>query len=110
MKIAILLKNGPGTTEAARTLQTAADLIDQGHTVSLYLLQEAVRFCSHSPQDSGPTALRSLMGKNLSVHVLARDAELRGIRLASTAQAVTQGSYESLVDLLESSDRVIGIF
>jgi sulfur relay (sulfurtransferase) complex TusBCD TusD component (DsrE family) len=38
MKIAILLKSGPGTDAAARALQTAADMLAQGHSVSLYLL------------------------------------------------------------------------
>jgi sulfur transfer complex TusBCD TusB component (DsrH family) len=103
MKIAILLKSGPGTPEAARVLQTAGDMLAQSHTVNLYLLQDAVRLCS------GSTGLQPLIAKNLSVHVLAHDAELRGITLPSAGQAISGGSYESLIDLLESCDQVVGI-
>jgi sulfur transfer complex TusBCD TusB component (DsrH family) len=103
MKIAILLKSGPGTPEAARALQTAGNMLAQSHTVSLYLLQDAVRLCS------GSTGLKSLIDKNLSVNVLAHDAELRGINLPFAGQAIQGGSYESLVDLLESCDQVVGI-
>lgn len=39
MKIAILLKNGPGTDEAGGALQTADDMLARGNAVSLYLLQ-----------------------------------------------------------------------
>jgi sulfur relay (sulfurtransferase) complex TusBCD TusD component (DsrE family) len=110
LNIAILLKNGPDTAEAARALQTAADLLAQRHTVSLYLLQESVRLCGHKPQNSASSRLQSLIEQNLSVHVLTDDAELRGINFFSPTKGVTRGSYGSLVDLLESCDRVIGIF
>jgi sulfur relay (sulfurtransferase) complex TusBCD TusD component (DsrE family) len=103
MTIAILLKSGPGTPEAARALQTAADMLAQSHTVNLYLLQDAVRLCS------GATGLQPLIAKDLSVHVLTLDAELRGITLPSAGQAISSGSYESLIDLLESCDQVVGI-
>ena len=99
MKIGILLKSGPGSPESTRALQTAGDMLAQGHMVNLYLLQDAVRLCTHS------TGLHSLIAKNLRVNVL----ELRGITLPSAGQAVSGGSYESLIDLLESCDQVIGI-
>ena len=44
MKIAVLLKSGPFTAEAHRALQVAADMLSQGHSVHLYLLQDAVNF------------------------------------------------------------------
>lgn len=109
MKIAILLKNGPGTDEAGRALQTAADMLAQGQTVSLYLLQEAVRFCRPGMKCSNSMGLEELMAKQLEIHVLTRDAELRGINAALAGQTFVNGSYESLVDLMESCDRVIGI-
>ncbi|MBW2096352.1 MAG: DsrE family protein [Deltaproteobacteria bacterium] len=109
MKIAILLKNGPCTDEADRALQTAADMLVQGHTVSLYLLQEAVRFCGPAMKCSSSMGLQGLIEKNLKVHVLTRDAELRGINAPSADQAILEGSYESLVDLMASCDRVVGI-
>lgn len=109
MKIAILLKSGPCTDEADRALQTAADMLAQGHSVNLYLLQEAVRFCGPSMNCSNSMSLQKLIEKNLEIHVLSCDADLRGINAPSAGQAILEGSYESLVDLMESCDRVVGI-
>jgi sulfur relay (sulfurtransferase) complex TusBCD TusD component (DsrE family) len=109
MKIAILLKSGPCTDEADRALQTAEDLLAQNHTVSLYLLQEAVRFCGFAMKRSDSMDLGRLTDKNLKVHVLSQDAKLRGMDLTSAGQPISEGSYEFLIDLLESCDRVIGL-
>lgn len=109
MKIAILVKSGPSTDEADRALQTAADMLAQGHTVILYLLEESVRFCRPGMKCSNSMGLQELIEKNIEVHVLTRDAELRGINAPSAGQAILGGSYESLVDLMESCDRVVGL-
>jgi sulfur relay (sulfurtransferase) complex TusBCD TusD component (DsrE family) len=109
MKIAILLKSGPCTEEADRALQTASDMLAQGNAVSLYLLQEAVRFCRPAMKCSNSIVLQELIEKKLDVHVLTCDAELRGILAPSAGQAISDGSYDSLVDLMESCDRVVGI-
>jgi sulfur relay (sulfurtransferase) complex TusBCD TusD component (DsrE family) len=109
MKIAILLKSAPCTDEADRALETASDMLTQGHNVSLFLLQEAVRFCRPAVKRSDAMDLGRLMNKNLEVHVLSQDAKLRGMEVTSVGQPVLQGSYESLIDLLESSDWVVGI-
>ena len=109
MKIAILLKSAPGTDEAGRALQTAADMPAQGHTVSLYLLQEAVRFCRAPMKYPHFASLRELIDKNFEVYVLTHDAGLRGVDAASAGRGISGGSYESLVDLLESCDRVVGL-
>jgi sulfur relay (sulfurtransferase) complex TusBCD TusD component (DsrE family) len=109
MKITILLKNGPCTDEAGRALQTAADMLAQGHTVSLFLLQEAVRFCPPGRQCPQYADFEELVGKNLEIHVLSHDAELRGIDGPAAGALISDGSYESLVDLMVSCDRVVGI-
>lgn len=110
MKIAILLKSGPCTDEADRALQTASDMLAQGHNVNLYLLQEAVRFCRPAAKYSNAMTPQELMdNKNLEVHALTDDAELRGIDTSSTDQGISDGSYESLIDLLESCDQVVGL-
>ncbi len=109
MKIGLLLKSGPGTDNAGRALQTAEDMLAKGHSVSLFLLQEGVRFCSLGTRTPGPVDLRKLMDMKAEVHVLSDDARLRGIEVGTAGQEVLTGSYESLVDLMDSCDRVIGI-
>jgi len=109
VKIVILVKSGPCTDEADRALQTAADMLAQGHSVSLYLLQEAVRFCGPHTKCSNSMELRELIEKNLEVRILISDAKLRGIDEPSTEHQILLGSYESLIDLMESCDQVIGI-
>lgn len=109
MKIAILLKSGPCTDEAGRALQTAEDMLVQGHSVNLYLLQEAVRFRQPPPDFSNAAKLQDLVAKNMEVNLLSRDAELRGIEAGAAGQTIRDSSYESLVDLMASCDRVVGI-
>ena len=109
MKTVILLKNGLCTDEAGRALQTADDMLTQGHTVSLFLLQEAVRFCRPRTECANTARLQELILKNLEVNVLTTDAELRGIDIAAADSATKDSSYEALVDLITSSDRVVGI-
>jgi sulfur relay (sulfurtransferase) complex TusBCD TusD component (DsrE family) len=110
MKVIVLLKSGPGTDEAERALQTAADLLSQGHTVNLFLLQEAARFCQPDGKCSNSMMLQDLLDTNLAVHVLTRDAELRGTEVRAAGSAIFDGSYESLIDLMESCEQVVGIF
>lgn len=109
MKIIILLKNGPGTDEAGRALQTAEDMLDQGNDVRLYLLQEAVRFCRPRTGCSNSARLENLIDKHLKVSVLACDADLRGIDISTGVSVPSEGSYEDLVDLMTSYDQVVGI-
>ncbi len=107
MKITVLLKSGPSTTESKRAFQVVAGMLHQGHSVHLFMLQDAVHFC-RSAQRSW-TDLEELINEKLSVHVLVQDAELRGIALGAIHQEILRGEYEALVDLMESSDRVIGL-
>jgi sulfur relay (sulfurtransferase) complex TusBCD TusD component (DsrE family) len=108
MKIAILLKSSPQTDEAGRALETAADMLAQEHTVSLFLLQDAVLFCQLNGNSPNSMRLRELVAQNLEVHVLMRDAKLRGLKAFADGDYM-EGSYESVVDLFESCDRVVGI-
>ncbi len=109
MKAAVLLKSGPGTDNAERALQTVRDMLDAGHGVSLFLLQEGVRFCDTKTARTEAEGLEALAGMGLDIHVLTRDAALRGMNTESTGNLFTGGSYESLVDLMASCDRVVGI-
>lgn len=109
MNIAMMLKSGPCTDEACRALQTAEDMLAQGHTVYLYLLQEAVRFCQPRAECSTTAKLQALIAKDLKVRVLTPDAVLRGIDVSAADPPLSEGSYEALVDLMTSCDQVVGI-
>lgn len=109
MKIAILLKSGPSTDKAGRALKTAGDMLSQGHDVRLVLLQEAVRFCQPRPGLAHSANFQELMANHLKVSVMAGDAGLRGIDFSAAGSAPAECSYDTLVDLMTSSDRVIGI-
>lgn len=110
MKIAILLKNGPSSVEAQRVMQVAADMMSQGDTVHLYLLQDAVHL-SRTVLKIGPApALDRLLDQGLEVSYLTQDAELRGLDVSAAPDKISGGTYDTLVDLMTSSDRVIGLF
>jgi hypothetical protein len=56
MKIAMLLRSGPATEKAARALQTAEDMLSQGHAVSLFCCRMRCISASRAwrvPQESG---------------------------------------------------------
>jgi sulfur transfer complex TusBCD TusB component (DsrH family) len=109
MKVLILLKSGPDTVEAERTLTTASDMLSQGHSVTLCLLQDAVHFCRAELQSLAVSRFQALMDRNLTVQALQPDCSLRGITPASDTSQITAGDYSSVVDLIESSDRTIGL-
>jgi sulfur relay protein TusB/DsrH len=109
MKIAFLLKSGPSTVEAERALTLASDMLSLGHSVSLYLLQDAVHLCRAGTRFPAVSHLQALLERNLAVQALKQDCSLRGIDSMSGARAISAGDYDDLIDLIESSDRVIGI-
>lgn len=109
MKIAVLLKGGPSSVEANRALQLTSDMLSQGHAVNLYLLQDAVHFCQPDLKDAASVELNRLVDDKLTVSFLTRDAALRGIEVKSVKHKFSEGNFETLVDLVESSDRVIGL-
>lgn len=87
-------------------------MLAQGHAVNLFLLQEAVRLCTPGSKYTSSMDLQELIAKNpkkILVNILNGDAEMRGIPMPISDGASKEGSYESLVDLIEFSDRVIGI-
>jgi sulfur transfer complex TusBCD TusB component (DsrH family) len=74
----------------------------------LYLLQEAVRFCQPRADCSDSAKLQDLIAKHLEVSVLTTNASPRGIDASAADPAISDGSYEALVDLMTSCDRVVG--
>ena len=109
MKMLILLKSGPDTMEAERTMTTASDMVSQGHSVTLCLVQDAVHFCRGELQSPVVSRLRTLIDKHLVVQALLSDCSLRGITPPSDTSCIATGDYSSMVDLIESADRTIGI-
>jgi sulfur transfer complex TusBCD TusB component (DsrH family) len=109
MKVLILLKSGPDTVEAERTLTTASDMLSQGHSVTLCLLQDAVHLCRVELQSPVVSRLKTLMDRNLVVQALLSDCSLRGITPPSDTNRIATGDYSSIVNLIESADRTIGI-
>ena len=109
MNVTVLLKSGPSTPEAARTFLMLSDMLSQGHTVNLWLLQDAVHLCAPGMQLPASIDLQNLLERNLAVHALKQDCSLRGIDVGPESKTISVGDYRSLVDLLESSDRVVGM-
>ncbi len=109
MKITMLLKSGPRTDEAQRAFVTASDMLAQGHDVALFLLQEAVRFCAPGLRVSDTLSLEQLIEKGLKVYALSNDLKLRGIDETLEQEQILKAGYDSLVDLMDASDRVMGI-
>lgn len=109
MKLLILLKSGPDTVEAERILTTASDMLSQGHSVALCLLQDAVHFSRAELQTPVVSRLKTLIDRNLVVQALLSDCSLRGITPPSDTNRIATGDYSSIVNLIESADRTIGI-
>ena len=109
MKVVILLKSGPDSAEAERTLTIASDMLSQGHAVTLCLMQDAVHLCRSGASFPAAFHFQTLLEKQLPVTALKQDCSLRGIDPVSEKNAIKTGDYSSLIDLIESSDRVIGI-
>lgn len=109
MRIAVLLKSNPYTEEAERALQIISDMLASGHNVTLYLLQDAVRLCQPRTGNAKSTQLEALIEKGLKVFALSNDAKLRGIDMPSINAKIQEGSYEGLVELIDSCDQVVGV-
>lgn len=109
MKVVILVKSGPDSAEIERVLTMASDMLSQGHAVTLCLLQDAVHLCRAGARFPARTRLQRLLDKNAAVHALKPDCALRGIDPTAEAGRISAGGYASIVGLMESSDRTIGI-
>ncbi len=110
MKIAIIQKSGPSSVEARRVMQVAADMMSQGDTVHLYLLQDAVHLIRPALKTGLTETLGKLIDDGLQVGFLTQDAALRGLDESAVPENISGETYDTLVDLMTSSDRVIGLF
>jgi sulfur transfer complex TusBCD TusB component (DsrH family) len=71
------------------------------------LLQDAVHLCLPGVEGPAGIRLRALMEKTLAVYVMTEDTALRGFEALIPGQMISPGDYDSLVDLTESSYRVV---
>ncbi|TAN45171.1 MAG: hypothetical protein EPN22_04020 [Nitrospirae bacterium] len=91
----ILIKNGPDTPEGKRGLQLALDMC-----ADICLLQNAVYFAQKE-------RLEGVCGK---VYVLEEDKRLRGLNADEMEKDILPLDYDGLVDIMDSADKVAGIF
>jgi len=93
----VFIKSGPDTPEGKRGVRLSCEM----HS-DIVLLQNGVYFIE------GP-ALEDL-GFAGKAYVLEDDKEMRGIKYSGEDQNIKIISYDSLVDLMTESDKVVGMF
>ena len=103
-RIAVLVSSSPTSDNARRAFTLAADLAEEGHKVTLALLEDATL--------AGTTADLGLpVGKCESILVLTSDLRLRGFDETSLIPGCAGGTYGDLVTLImEGSDQALGAF
>lgn len=109
MKITILLKSRPSSVKAHRALQVTADMMTQGNAVNLFLLQDAVHLTNPNLNNTAFIEFSRLLDEGLKAGFLIQDATLRGMDVESVKPEISGGTYETLLNFMESSDRVIGL-
>nr|MDO8081310.1 DsrH/TusB family sulfur metabolism protein [Candidatus Freyarchaeota archaeon] len=89
------------------SLTLVEKLKEKGEEVGVVLIQDAVYLALGNNEHSG--AVKDLLGKGVGFHVLAKDAERRGVQdyLISDVELI---DYDRLIDLLFSEgQRVINL-
>ena len=102
LAVLILVNSTPSSANARRAWQTALTLHDQGHSITLFLIQDGVLAALN-----GETALRDLPS-DISCYVLGEDLALRGFTPLKLHKQVQVADYAQLVDLFDQHARVIG--
>ncbi len=100
--ILLLVNSAPSSSNAQRAWQTARMLREQGHPVTVFLMQDGVLAGLE-----GETPL-SKLPPDIRCHVLGEDLALRGFAPSDLGAHVEMADYAELVDLLDQHPRVIG--
>ncbi|MEW6404314.1 MAG: DsrH/TusB family sulfur metabolism protein [Chloroflexota bacterium] len=100
--ILMLVNSTPSSANAQRTWQLARTLHEQGHSVTLFLIQDGVLAALN-----GETALRGLP-RGIGCYVLGEDLALRGFTPLKLREQFQVADYAQLVDLFDQHTRVIG--
>ena len=91
----VIVKSAPDTTEGKRAVIFAKDM-----AADLVCLQNGVYFVSGAGLDN-------FSGK---VYVLDEDLRIRGLSDGKIGKDITKVDYDTLVDLMAESDKVVGMF
>lgn len=103
-RIAVLIASGPTSPSAGRAFQLIRDLSEQGHSVTLCLLEDGV-YAARARGSAYP------LDRCAAVYALEADLDLRGIRQGALHESCRLCNYDDVVDLLmEQADRTLGAF
>ena len=91
----VIVKNGPDTADGKRGVKLARDM-----AADLFLIQNGVYFAQKE-------RLEGFCG---TAYVLEDDLKLRGIKGAGIEKGIRETGYDSFVDLMAGSGKVIGMF
>lgn len=93
----VIIKSAPDTPEGKRGVRLACDMY-----ADIVLLQNGVYFIQKDKLED--------LGFVRSAYVLEDDRRLRGLKANSANKNIKGINYDSLVDLMAESDKVIGMF
>lgn len=103
-RISVLLASAPTSPSARRTFQLIEDLADQGHEITLCLLEDGV-YAASGRLEGVPFA------RCAAVLALEPDLGLRGIDVGELRAATRSASYGDVVDLVMTGcDQTLGAF
>ena len=91
----VIIKSAPDTPEGKRGIKLARDM-----AADLFLIQNGVYFAQEE-------RLEGFCG---TAYVLEDDLKLRGLKGADIEKGIRETGYDSFVDLMADSDKVVGMF
>jgi sulfur relay protein TusB/DsrH len=106
--ILFLVNSAPSSPNVERAFHTAFTLREQGHAVSIFLIQDGVLGGLASEGDDGHSHVAQALDAGIAVQVLGEDLALRGFTAARLRNGVGVADYSQLIDLFDQHRRVIG--
>lgn len=106
--ILFLINSAPSSPNVERAFHTAFTLREQGHSVSVFLLQDGVLGGLASDGDEGHSHVAQALEAGISVYALGEDLALRGFTPSKLRNGACVVDYSQLVDLFDKHRRVIG--
>jgi sulfur relay protein TusB/DsrH len=91
----VIVKSGPDTADGKRGVKLARDM-----AANLFLIQNGVYFAQEE-------RLEGFCG---TAYALEDDLKLRGIKGTGIEKGIRKTDYDSFVDLMADSDKVVGMF